>query len=144
MIVCFTHDSLLQTLQVLFGLLMALVQESDRKSRSIIKDKNMSYLYHNISYWCIVLSALYRNLRTKWPLNTYESSSRRSLLVLSWLFRRSKSARIWASSSSSLELRLRAWGIKTQTRKKTHVQRQQDKQETALKYFINTHQTELF
>ena len=41
--------------------------------------------------------------------NTYESSSRRSLLVLSWLFRRSKSARTWASSSSSLELRLQGW-----------------------------------
>lgn len=40
--------------------------------------------------------------------STYESSSRRSLLVLSWLFRRSKSARTWASSSSSLELRLEA------------------------------------
>lgn len=32
----------------------------------------------------------------------------------------------------------------TNKKKKTHVQRQQDKQETALKYFINTHQTELF
>lgn len=34
--VYFTHDSLLQTLQVLFSLLMALMQESDRKSKTII------------------------------------------------------------------------------------------------------------
>lgn len=32
--VSFTHDSLLQTLQVLFGLLMALMQESDRNSKT--------------------------------------------------------------------------------------------------------------
>lgn len=32
----------------------------------------------------------------------------------------------------------------TNKKKKTHVQRQQDKQETALKYFINTHQTDFF
>ncbi len=34
----FTHDSLLQTLQVLFGLLVALMQESDRKGKPIIAD----------------------------------------------------------------------------------------------------------
>lgn len=32
--VSFTHDSLLQTLQVLFSLLMALMQESDRNSKT--------------------------------------------------------------------------------------------------------------
>lgn len=36
----FTHDSLLQTLQVLFSLLVALVQESERKS----KDNTSCYL----------------------------------------------------------------------------------------------------
>lgn len=33
----FTHDSLLQTLQVLFSLLVALVQESDRNSETKYK-----------------------------------------------------------------------------------------------------------
>lgn len=50
---CFTHDSLLQTLQVLFGLLMALMQESNRSNGNITvtkkifwyaEDLNMQYM----------------------------------------------------------------------------------------------------
>lgn len=38
-----THDSLLQTLQVLFGLLMALMQESDRNNQTLVTQKTKDY-----------------------------------------------------------------------------------------------------
>lgn len=49
--VYFTHDSLLQTLQVLFCLLMALMEESDRNSRSIVT--NRAIFLSALTHGCI-------------------------------------------------------------------------------------------
>lgn len=55
--VSFTHDGLLQTLQILFGLLMALMQESDRNNRNIIKNNTFVYaeIKYNYSFECPLL-----------------------------------------------------------------------------------------
>lgn len=64
----FTYDSLLQTLQVLFGLLMTFMQESEEATERVLSAVNIS-------------ADMHRDLSH--DSDTYESSSRRSLLVLS-------------------------------------------------------------
>lgn len=59
--VCFTHDGLLQTLQVLFGLLVALVQESETNSKSTVRNREHSNT--PCSMFCVVLGALCWNFK---------------------------------------------------------------------------------
>lgn len=87
--VYFTHDSLLQTLQVLFSLLMAFMQESEGNSKTIIFNRTIFLRTSGLSnILCFeFLSALCWNLRGC-KLDCFQSVLQYSIFSLEIIMRR--------------------------------------------------------